>query len=378
MQVEKFVGSDMRQAMAKVREAFGNDAVILGTRRIDDVTEITAARDYVAGEIEPGTLHVERSVTGSVGKGDLSPVIQDMQLELGKLRKLFEGELAQLAWRDMGRNQPNRYALINRLELAGIDKQLSNHITEQVLPCDDVELGWRKSLGLLGTRIRIADKDLLKEGGVIALVGSTGVGKTTTAAKIAARFAHVHGRKNVAFISTDNNKVGGQEQLVSFGSILGIPVQFVGNLEEMQRTLDSLAGRKLVVIDTGGVSQRDMGLGDQMAMLSLDESRIKPFLVIPATARASIVDETITAYSRFKPTAAILTKLDECDGLGSVLSSVIRHKLPLAFTTNGQKVPDDLHPAVAQTLLAEIIRTYKFALSKAAVQQDPAAALLMS
>lgn len=377
MQVEKFVGSDMRQAMAKVREAFGAEAVILGTRRIDDVTEITAARDYVAEEIEPGTLHVaERSSSHSI-KGDLSPVIQDMQLELGKLRKLFEGELAQLAWRDMGRNQPNRYALINRLELAGIDKALSNQITEQVLPCDDVEIGWRKSLGLLGTRIRITDKDLLKEGGVIALVGSTGVGKTTTAAKIAARFANLHGRKNVAFISTDNNKVGGQEQLVSFGSILGIPVQFVANLEEMQRTLDSLSGRKLVVIDTAGMGQRDNGLAEQMSMLAIEESRIQPYLVIPATARASIVDETITAYARFKPTAGILTKLDECDALGSVLSSVIRNKLPLAFTTNGQKVPDDLHPAIAQTLLAEIIRTYKHALSKVS-QQDATAAMLMS
>lgn len=375
MQVEKFVGSDMRQAMAKVREAFGSEAVILGTRRIDDVTEITAARDYVAEEIEPGKLHVEQRPLAAAHRGDLSPVIHDMQLELGKLRKLFEAELAQLAWRDMGRNQPNRFALINRLDLAGIDKPLSNQITEQVLPCEDVEAGWRKSLGLLGTRIKITDKDLMKEGGVIALVGSTGVGKTTTAAKIAARFANLHGRKNVAFISTDNNKVGGQEQLVSFGSILGIPVQFVSNLEEMQRTLDSLAGRQLVVIDTAGMSQRDMGLAEQMAMLSLAESRIQPLLVIPATARASIVDETIAAYARFKPSAAILTKLDECDALGSILSSVIRHKLPLAFTTNGQKVPDDLHPALAQSLLAEIIRTYKQALSKAS-QQDASPVLM--
>lgn len=373
MQVEKFVGSDMRQAMAKVREAFGNDAVILGTRRIDDVTEITAARDYVPEEVDAGTLRVERVQTSNTPKGDLSPVIQDMQLELGKLRKLFEGELAQLAWRDMGKNQPNRFALVNRLDLAGIDKVLSNQVTDLVLPVDDVEMGWRKALGLLGTRIRISDKDLMKEGGVIALVGSTGVGKTTTAAKIAARFANLHGRKNVAFISTDNNKVGGQEQLVSFGSILGIPVQFVGNLEEMQRTLDSLSGRKLVVIDTAGMSQRDNGLKEQMSMLALEESRIQRYLVIPATARASIVDETINAYARFNPTAGILTKLDECDALGSVLSSVIRNKLPLAFTTNGQKVPDDLHPAIAQTLLAEIIRTYKHALGKASTQDANAA-----
>ncbi|MES2607087.1 MAG: flagellar biosynthesis protein FlhF [Pseudomonadota bacterium] len=378
MHVEKFVGSDMRQAMNKVRAAFGNDAVIIASRRIDDVTEITASRDYVPEMEGIGLATAEPSAKSGVTNAELSPVIQDMQSELNKLRKLFEGELAQLAWRDMSRNQPNRYALINRLEMASIDRSLAGLIVDQVLPCDDVEMGWRKTLGLLGSRIKVWEQDLMKEGGIISLVGSTGVGKTTTAAKIAARFAAIHGRKHVAFISTDCNKVGGQEQLVSFGGILGIPVQFVSSQEEMSRTLDALSTRKLVVIDTAGMSQRDKGLDEQMAMLTHADNNIKSLLVLPATARTGILDETVAAYSRFRPAAAILTKLDECDGLGPVLSSIIRHKTPLAFTTNGQKVPDDFQPVIAQALLADIIRTYKQAQLRANQQDVAGSTFLMS
>jgi flagellar biosynthesis protein FlhF len=376
MHVEKFTGSDMRQAMQKVRSALGNDAVILATRRVDDMTEITASRDYVPEIHGDAKAVTERAVFGS--NTDLSPIIEDMQNEIGKLRKLFEGELAQLAWRDMSRNQPSRYALINRLEMAGIERNLAGSLVDHILPCDDVESGWRKTLGFLGSRIKSWDEDLMRDGGVIALVGSTGVGKTTTAAKIAARFAASHGRKNVAFISTDNNKVGGQEQLVSFGGILGIPVQFASTHEEMQRTLDSLASRKLVVIDTAGMSQRDHSLHEQMALLSHEERAIKPLLVLPATAQAGILDETISAYSRFKPAAAILTKLDECSGIGPVLSGIIRTQTMLAFTTNGQRVPEDLHPVVAQALLAEIIRTYKQAQRRASQPDGAGTTLLMS
>ena len=165
---------------------------------------------------------------------------------------------------------------------------------------------------------------------------------------------------------------------MSFGGILGIPVQFVSNQEEMQRTLDSLSSRKLVIIDTAGMSQRDKGLDEQMAMLTNPDNRIQSLLVLPATARTGILDETVSAYSRFHPAAAILTKLDECDAMGPVLSSVIRHKTPLAFTTHGQKVPDDFQPVIAQALLADIIRTYKQAQQRAHQQEVAGSTSLMS
>jgi flagellar biosynthesis protein FlhF len=374
VRVEKFTGSDMRQAMANVREALGSDAVIISSKRVNDMTEITAAMNYDPQAPDSARLVAEiRSdkYVPAPPKPDLSPVIVKIQDELGHLRQLFEGELAQLAWRDMSKRQPNRFALISRLELCGIKRDMAENLVDRVLPCDNLEQGWRKTLGMLGGSITSYKPDILEDGGVVALLGSTGVGKTITAAKLAARFALRHGRRNVAFISTDKHKVGGQEQLVSFGSILGIPVQMVANAEEMQRTLDSLSERKLVIIDTAGMSQRDMSLNDQFQTLST-VAQIQPMLVLPATARESIILETIKAFSRIKLASAIITKTDEGDALGPILSCVLQHNLPLSFITNGQKVPDDLHVAEPKLLLAEIIRSYK---QQQRLQDLPASAM---
>ncbi|MES2626301.1 MAG: flagellar biosynthesis protein FlhF [Pseudomonadota bacterium] len=374
MRVEKFTGSDMRQAMANVREALGSDAVIISSKRVNDMTEITAAMNYDPKVPESVRMVAEIRSDKYVPvppKEDMTPAIVEIQDELGRLRQLFEGELAQLAWRDMSKRQPNRFALIQRLEMCGIKRTLAEKMVDRVLPCDNLEQGWRKTLGMIGGSITTYKPDILEEGGVIALLGSTGVGKTITAAKLAARFALRHGRRQVAFISTDKYKVGGQEQLVSFGSILGIPVQMVANAEEMQRTLESLSERKLVIIDTAGMSQRDMSLADQFQTLSA-VSRIQPMLVLPATARESIINETIKAFSKVNLAAAIITKTDEGDALGPILSCVLEHNLPLSFITNGQKVPEDLHVAEPKLLLAEIIRSYK---QQQKLQEFPAAAM---
>lgn len=364
MKAETFMASDMRQAMALVRQTFGNDAVIISTRRVGDQTEVTAAP-------EPGSPLAKATAARAEApkQSDMSPVIHNIQEELGRLRMLFEGELAQLSWREMSRHQPNRFALINRLEFGGIDRELATRLVDQVLPCDDIEQGWSKTLGLLGRKISFMPDDVLETGGVIALLGSTGVGKTTTAAKIAARFALRHGRKHVAFVSTDRFKVGGQEQLVSFGSILGVPVQIATTAEEMKRTLDSLSERRLVVIDTAGMSQRDMSLADQFSALSID-APIQPLLVLSGTARAGIIEETIKAFAQVRPCGAILTKTDECDMLGPLISSVVRHDLPLCYLTDGQRVPEDLHRVDTKTLLADIIKTSRQAQKKAAADNN--------
>lgn len=359
---ETFVASDMRQAMALVRQALGNDAMILSTKRVGGQTEIKAVAETVT-PAEARKIQAAPAQPVAEKQAELSPVISGIQEEIGRLRMMFESELAQLSWREQGRHQPNRHALISRFEAAGVDRIQAAALVDPILPCADLEQGWSKALGLLGKKIKTYPKDILETGGIFALVGSTGVGKTTTAAKIAARFALRHGRKHVAFVSTDRAKVGGQEQLVSFGSILGVPVQIATTREEMKRTLDSLSERKLVIIDTAGTSQRDMALADQFSALSID-APIEPLLVLPATARASLIEETIKAFARVNVAGAIMTKLDECDGVGPLLSCIVRHGLPLAFSTDGQQVPDDLHHIEPKMLLADIIKTWRQSLRK--------------
>lgn len=361
---ETFVASDMRQAMALVRQALGNDAMILSTKRVGGQTEIKAVAETVSpAEARKIQAAPPQQQVAEKQAAELSPVISSIQEEIGRLRMMFESELAQLSWRESGRHQPNRHALISRFEAAGVDRVQAAALVDPILPCADLEQAWSKALGLLGKKIKTYPKDILETGGIFAMVGSTGVGKTTTAAKIAARFALRHGRKHVAFVSTDRAKVGGQEQLVSFGSILGVPVQIATTREEMKRTLDSLSERKLVIIDTAGTSQRDMALADQFSALSID-APIEPLLVLPATARATLIEETIKAFARVNVAGAIMTKIDECDGMGPLLSSIVRHGLALAFLTDGQQVPDDLHNIEPKMLLADIIKTWRQSLRK--------------
>ena len=376
MRVERYQADDMRMAMAKVRAELGKDAVLISRRRVNGRAEIVAASDCDPKQLEAEIKKLSASKPPrsneqpqrdylfeilsdeNEDEPDQKLSILDIKDELGRLRKLFEGELAQLAWRDAGSRQPNRMALLARLEAVGISRDIGAKIMEKILPCDDLELGWRRALRILNRAIRVSDRDVLKDGGVIAMLGATGVGKTTTAAKIAAQFAMTHGRNQVAFITTDSIKVGGQEQLISLGSVLGVPVQLVTDGREMQKTLESFSERKLVIIDTAGVSQREARLVEQFETLANASISISPYLVLSATAQESVINETIKAFSSIDLTAAIVTKTDEGGSIGAVLSGLIRNKLPVAFIGNGQRVPEDLVPAQADIFIDNIIESY--------------------
>lgn len=377
MRVERYQEDDMRKAMAKVRSELGKDAVLISSRRIDGKTEVTAANGY-----DPERLNAEikklseTEVNGLEGKSHEdfvfelmaeenqaaagnSPSLVEMQEELGKLRKLFEGELAQLAWRDAGDRQPNRLALLSRLEAVGINRDIGIRIMKKVLPCKDLEIGWHRTLKILSRVIKVSDQDLLSEGGIIALVGPTGVGKTTTAAKIAAQFSALHGKDQVAFVSTDSFRIGGQEQLISLGSTLGVPVQVARSSQELDNTLETFSHRKLVIIDTAGKSQRDTSLMEQFDSMVSEKFNIKPHLVLSATAQESVISETINAFSHLDIASTIITKTDENGSIGAVLSGLIRSRLSVSFVGNGQRIPEDLLQANARIFVAKLINSYK-------------------
>lgn len=373
MKVERYQEDDMRKAMAKVRAELGNDAVLISSRRVDGRTEVTAASNY-----DPDRLQAELARTSenrgaeqenkeflfefvaeeSESAVEKLPSLLDMQDELSKLRKLFEGELAQLAWRDVGSREPNRLALLARLETVGISRDIGARIMKKVLPCNDLEIGWHRTLRILSKVIKTPKQDLMEDGGVIALLGPTGVGKTTTAAKIAAQFCLRHGKNQVGFISTDGIRVGGQEQLIALGGTLGIPVQVVRNREELENTLQSFSQRKLVIIDTAGISQRDTGLAKQFESLSINDTEIRPYLVMSATAQESVINETIDAFSSIDIEAAIITKTDENGSIGAILSGLIKNKLPAAFIGNGQRIPEDLLKATAGIFMKKLLSSF--------------------
>jgi flagellar biosynthesis protein FlhF len=187
--------------------------------------------------------------------------------------------------------------------------------------------------------------DLLDTGGVVAVVGATGVGKTTTVAKLAARYVMRHGPEGVCLLSTDTYRIGAREQLLSYARILGVPLFVAADRQELAAILAAQSHRKMILIDTAGMSQRDTRLAEQFELLRSQGANTRILLALQATADFQTLDELAATYAGVAPAACVLTKVDEAASLGAAISVVVRHRLPLAWCTNGQRVPEDIHPA---------------------------------
>jgi len=378
MKVKRFFAPDMRQAIRLVRETQGPDAVILSNRKVDGGIEIISAVDYdgsllddaadmaspaVAREQETARVADEpvaaavtaagRSApaTGKQVSWSQDPAIVAMRDEIKQLRGLLENQLAHLAWGDLNRREPLHTDAMRRLSRMELDSALVERISAPTVRARDAEHAWHLALAELAATVPVADDDILDQGGIVALVGSTGVGKTTSIAKLAARYVLRHGQRHVALVTTDSYRIGAHEQLMTYGRLLGIPVQVASDHKELRSTLNSLADKRLVLIDTAGMSQRDVRLTQQFATLADVGIPIRTLLVLSATLHPSVLEETIRAFSSVPLDGAILTKLDEAASLGGVLSAVIKQHLQLMFVANGQRVPEDIHPARSQDIV---------------------------
>lgn len=367
MKVKRFFAADMRQAIRKVREALGPDAVIMSNRAVDGGIEIIASVDYNASLVDNGAIkpapaaqvndqpRAESPRPEKTASEEISwsqdPAIVSMREEISQLRGLLENQLAHLAWGDMDRRQPVETGLLRRLSSLELDIDLNRKISAHCARAGSENHAWQIALSELSSMLPVAGQDPMEQGGVFALIGSTGVGKTTSIAKLAARYVLRHGQRHVALVTTDSYRIGAHEQLMTYGRLLGIPVQVASDHKELRRTLNSLSDKRLVLIDTAGMSQRDVRISEQFATLADSGIPISTLLVLSATAHTSVVRETISAFSAVPLDGVILTKLDEAASLGGVLSTVINQRLPLVFTTNGQRVPEDLQPARAEALI---------------------------
>jgi len=191
----------------------------------------------------------------------------------------------------------------------------------------------------------VVDRLSTVNAGVIAVVGPTGAGKTTTIAKLAARWSMQHGSQDLALVSTDAYRIGAREQLMTYARILGAPFHAANSGGELARALERLKSKRLILIDTAGMGPRDVRLTEQLAALQLGAARARVLLALPAQGEGHALEEIIRTFSRVSPAACILTKLDEAASLGAVISTTLRHKLRIAYLCDGQRVPEDLHSA---------------------------------
>jgi flagellar biosynthesis protein FlhF len=265
--------------------------------------------------------------------------------EIKDLRRLLETQLASLAWNDLNRQAPVRARILRELAKLGVDSALAKELAAEVPESCGSQEALRLIVRRFGERLPLVQSDLCDRGGIFAVVGPTGVGKTTTIAKIAARFVLRHSVDELGLVSTDTYRIGARQQLFNFARILRAPLHVADTSADLRRILDGFSHKKLVLIDTAGMSQRDVRLASQFATLDVDDYDIKTVLALSAGADRACLAEALRVFKAANPQALIITKLDEAAALGGVLSLAIRHELPVAYLSDGQRVPEDLHLA---------------------------------
>jgi flagellar biosynthesis protein FlhF len=285
---------------------------------------------------------VEVSTAAGAVSGE--PQVAQLMAEMQSIKSLLERQLAGFAWGEMSRQNPAQAMLLAELLDAGFSSALARRLVDEMPRALAAADGRKWLASAINRRLRTlgGDSDIIDQGGVFALVGPTGVGKTTTTAKLAARCVVRYGAEKLALLTTDGYRIGAHEQLRIYGRILGVPVHVVRDSEDLRRTLVELRDKHMILIDTVGMSQRDRMVAEQAAMLTR-AGEVKRLLLLNAGSRGDTLDDVVRAYSGEDLAGCILTKIDEAASLGPALDAVVRHGLLLAYVANGQRVPEDMH-----------------------------------
>jgi flagellar biosynthesis protein FlhF len=377
MNVRKFSANTLREVWRMVREALGPEAVILSNRTVNGRVEILAlAGEDMSSLAEPAvekealsesTLSAFSAPKQRLESGQASGLagalnaarntapprepataeISEFMNEIRSMRGMLESQLAEIAWSGQQKREPIKAQALREMLAAGFSASLARYLVEK-LPASMIAeegMNWVRSVLARNLNVMDNESEMLEKGGVYALVGPTGVGKTTTTAKLAARCVMRHGPGKLALITTDGYRIGGYEQLRIYGKILGVMVHSVKDETDLRIALDEMKGKHTVLIDTVGMGQRDKMVADQVAMLSGADTKVKRLLCLSATSTGETLNEVVRSYRGDGLAGCIMTKLDEAATIGNVLDVVIRQKLNLYYVANGQRVPEDLHVA---------------------------------
>jgi len=352
----------MRQAMNLVRDEHGDDAVILSTKDTEDGVEIVAALDPDSNQSNQEKSKTQGSSYHSPEMSNTqfnsspqqaSPELGNMAEELKAVRALLENQLSGLAWNQAEQNDPARIELIKRLVKLGVGWNLSEKLVN-ALPVVNQQ-AWSTILAEMESQIPVLERDMIDRGGIFALVGPTGVGKTTTIAKIASRFVMRNSPNELALITTDCYKIGAQAQLKTFAELINVPVHVAKTQGELYALLASLANKKLILIDTAGMSQRDLQLSQQVTSGHEGVTTVRNYLVMSAATQLSVMKDIVKSFNQIVLTGCILTKVDEALQLGNVLTVLIEEQLPIAYLSNGQRVPEDLESVRTREFIDRVI-----------------------
>jgi flagellar biosynthesis protein FlhF len=268
-----------------------------------------------------------------------------MQRELKDMRQMLESGFAGITWNDKRLREPLKARVLEELSAAGIAPDVASMLATLTPQRTTVENPSHIPMALLVKHLPVVDDLATVSGGIMAIVGPTGAGKTTTIAKLAARWCLRHGAKDLALVSTDSYRIGARDQLMTYARVLGAPMHAANSGKELAALLERLKSKKLILIDTAGMGTRDARLAAQLAVLKQGAPRARILLTLPAQSEGHALEEIVQAFAPLNPVACILTKVDEAASLGAVISTTLRHRLKIAYVCDGQRVPEDMHAA---------------------------------
>ena len=381
MKVRRYFAANMRSALEQVRQAQGPDVVILSNRKVEGGVELLTAIGQPDSELlekftpRPARARVDAGADAArpppVNESTFRPVpvttatepslwtgpetVIQMQRELGALKSLLEQQLSGLAWSDFDSRSPLRARLLRQLAQFGIAPRLGRSLVAEVDERQEFPAAWSALLAALEQRLPCLDDPVLRHGGYVALCGGTGVGKTTLASKLAGRYALAHGSDQVALLSCDDQRLGAHQQLRTFGRLVGIGVRVVPGLEALPEALAEFRDCGLVIIDVPGFAPSDPAFRGTLEALAGMPDPIDAYLTLSASTDYLAMERVVAAVAGLPLEGCCLTKLDEAASLGAALSAVIAARLPVAYVTHGQQVPDDFSPVTPAGLVAQMV-----------------------
>jgi flagellar biosynthesis protein FlhF len=376
--MKSFIAADMRSALRMVREALGEDAVILSNRRVPQGIELVAAADMpplppraeVAAEPESVTGYAavdpyanaqrarQTQSGGDAGWGQ-------MQQELRAMRDMIEQQYSNFSWQQFRTQQPAQAAMWRRLQRLGLSGEIVRELIEKPRANAEGNAGksaneaWQQLMAELSADIPVCDGDLIAQGGVFAFVGPTGAGKTTTIGKLAARYVLDHGNADIALITTDSYRIGAHEQLRTLSRILNVPCKFVSGQRDLAAVLYEVRHCKLVLIDTAGLNARAPEFARQMAQLEALGDGVQCIQVLAANSQQQALQTAHKMYRTENMAGCIFTKLDEAGSLGECISLLLDSGLPLAYLADGQDIPGALTIGTGKALVTQAIALAK-------------------
>jgi flagellar biosynthesis protein FlhF len=347
MNLKRFLAPTARDALTRIRQELGSDAVVVTSREVSGGIEIMAA---------PYLDLTEDGPIVAASQDWAAPTTAGFVAELKGVKQLIKDQLANLSWSVEKRRHPMRVELVRTLLNAGFSPPLARGLAARVsrkLDSHGINR-WLRAV-LIHNLSAWQKHDLMwVRGGAWALVGPTGAGKTTTLAKLAARAVDALGAHRVTLMTLDTYRIGAYEQIRTYADLLGVELLKAGAPEELASVLDTVRDGKLVLLDTPGLSPNDARIAGLQRQLAA--ANVQRVLVMTAAVQGPVVESTLAAYGTPSLAGCILSKLDEGGLIGPALDGLIRHRLPLAGLASGQRVPEDLYVAQPQVLIDRALR----------------------